>query len=102
MSQSKQYIDSNQMMRELMGSVRDLNRRLSELKTLLVSDSIKKEKKAEVIDRYKRLTKTKFELIYSIYDVRQRFIKQVSCDLNKKNIEEDFALKTLFKNLSTV
>ncbi len=97
-----EFVDPNQMMRELLASVRDTNRRLEEIRIMVQSDAIKKVRKPAVISRYERLTETRFCLIYSIYDMRQKFIKQVSDEHRKDEIEKSFALDKLFKDLATI
>lgn len=99
---SKDHIDSCMMMRELISSVRDTSRRLSEVKMMIKGDFIKEEKKDEVKARYLALMNTRFCLIYSIYDIRQRFVKKISDKNTKEKVEKRFQIDGLFHDLSSV
>lgn len=96
------YIDASAMMRELLAAVRDTNRRLSEIKLMLKGDFIKEDKKPEVKERYLRLMNTRFSLIYSIYDVRHKFVKTISDKHTKEVIEKRFGIDSLFHDLSNI
>lgn len=99
---SENYVDPAVMMRELLAAVRDTNRRLFEIKNMIVNDYIAEEKKDEVKGRYLRLMNTRFCLIYSIYDMRQKFVDQISDPNTKEMVESKFQLDGLFQDLSHV
>ena len=90
------------MMRELISSVRDTNRRLEEISFLMDSGAIKKEKEGDIISRYKRLTDTRLCLINSIYDMRQQFIDKIATEDTRERIEENFSLQSLYRDLTKV
>lgn len=117
------YVDSFVMMRELFASIRDTNRRLCEIKNMLIGDYIKDDElnfckarclmkddleckghthKDMVKKRYLRLMDTRFSLIYSIYDIRKKFIKQLSEDATKEKIEKVFAIENIFRDLKNL
>lgn len=87
------------MMRELLSSVRDVNHRLVELKDMLQQNLVKEEKRYEIKQRYQALMNTRFCLIYSIYDVRQKFVNQISDEYTKKDVEKKFQVESIFEDL---
>ena len=65
----------NFFMKEIFSSLKDTNKRMNELKFIMKLPACNLETKNEIKERFKRLQQTKFCLIYSIYDVRTRFVK---------------------------
>lgn len=66
--------------RELFASIREINRRLDELRWVYNLPVSTEEVKKEVRERYKRLQETKFCFIYSIYDIRTQFTRIIGED----------------------
>jgi len=71
--------DLQVFLREILCSIRELNRRISELKLVIRSGWCNEESKKKVIDRIMALNNTKYCFIYSIQDMRCKIIN--SCPL---------------------
>ena len=97
-----EYIDTLTVVRELLSSIRDTNRRIFEIKNMIQKGYIKEEKISEVKGRYLRLKETRSCLIYSIYDMRQKFIESLSGEYTKESISQKFKLNGLFRDLSNI
>lgn len=88
-------------LKELLCSIRELNRRIDELKIVYRQPSCQGEIKNFIKDRIWRLYDTKFCLIHSIYDLRMNVIKAFSHE-NDEKIRELFSLKNLSKELRNI
>lgn len=62
-------------LKEIFASLREINRRLDELKWVFRLPSCNEETRDQIKERFKRLQETKFCLIYSIYDIRAQYSK---------------------------
>lgn len=87
----------SELMRELISSIRDTKTRINELKSLVKGDFCRPERKKEVIGRIERLIETRLQLLYSIYDIRHRFLAYLSTESERKALEEKFSVGTLYK-----
>ena len=88
------------LMRELISSVRDIGKRLDELKMVLKEDLCAPEKKHIIIDRIKKLNETKFELIFSVYDIRKQFVDAVGDGTG--TVRESFSAEGLYSSMKQV
>lgn len=92
------YEEPHVLMRELLGSLRDINWRLRELKWAVQKGLVAGEARKKVLAKIERTMQTKMCLIYSIYDIRQSFLKEVKSDKLRAN----FSLATLFQDLRNI
>jgi hypothetical protein len=91
-----------ELARGLFAGIRETNIRLRELKNFLKEDLCKEDRKEEILKRIERLVDTKFCLIYSIYDIRNKLIRELSDSLTGdrfRELERVFDLTTLYKDL---
>jgi hypothetical protein len=91
-----------ELIRELFSSIRDVNRRIDELKGLLRSGYVSKDKEAEVVNRCKALIETRMRLMYSVYDVRHKFVEALSDEHNKVEIDKKFGIRKLYDLLKVL
>lgn len=70
--------------KELFSTLREINRRMDELMWVFRLPSCNQETKDEIKARFIRLQETKFCLIYSIYDIRTKFVKILGEDQYQK------------------
>ena len=97
---SKQVRDT---LREMISSIRELNRRIDELKYVIRSGWCTCDSKRKIVERIAELINSRFSLIYSIYDIRRSVIE--SCPLNSiehKRMEEILSIDTLYKELKNI
>jgi hypothetical protein len=66
--------DLNIFLREILNSIRELNRRIDELKIVIKSGWCDEKGKKKLIDRIVALMDTRFNLIYSVQDMRCKLI----------------------------
>ena len=72
----KEEMTSEQLcffVKEVFASIREINRRLDELKIVCEMESCTEDMKHEVRKRFTAMNDTKLNLIYSIYDIRGQF-----------------------------
>jgi hypothetical protein len=86
-------------LKEMLSSIRELNRRIDELKIIYRQPSCGGEIKDFIKDRMWKLYSTKFCIIYSIYDLRMNVIKTFSNESNDENFKKIFSIENLSKEL---
>ena len=88
---------------EMISSVRELNRRIDELKYVVKSGWCNEDCKQKVVDRITQLNETKFRIIHSIYDIRLKVLATYSFSSEERaKMEELFNFSTLYKDLKHI
>jgi hypothetical protein len=88
---------------EMVSSVRELNRRIDELKYVVKSEYCTVEGKTKIIARIARLMETKLCIIYSIHDIRIRLINTYAAgSVERIHIESMLDLETLYRDLKSI
>jgi ribosome recycling factor len=89
--------------REMLSSVRDLNRRIDELKNIVKAGWCTEDSRKKVLERVAKLTDTKFCIIHSIYDIRLQVLQTFSSESDEKaDMEEVLSLDSLYKDLKNI
>ena len=90
------YLSTQELMRELLGSIRDINQRLCEMRWFIDNKMFKdKETFRKIRDRVGRLKESRMNIAYSIYDIRQSFLKQ----MDREELDDAFKISTLLKEV---
>lgn len=76
----KDCLEFPKLLSQLLSSIRDINRRLDELKWIVKDKLCTEEGRKEIVQRIERLSETRMCLIYSLMDVK----KQVENTLNQE------------------
>lgn len=88
-----EYLEFQILLTQLFSSIRDLNRRLNELKGVIKSESCSDEGRRLTVKRIERLNETRMCLIYSVFDLRKKAEKEINTQLT---------IGTLYKELKNL
>lgn len=88
------------LVKELLASIRDCNRRLGELKWVLKTGKCNKELEQEIKEKIWSIQETKFCLIYSMFDVRTSLIRALSINRSEEDkMASIFKIERLYEEL---
>ena len=92
-----------EIFREMVSSVRELNRRIDELRLVIKSGWCDEKSTPKVLDRIARLMESKLCVIYSIHDIRMQLLSTYSVGSVERNKMEDILdISTLYKDLKSI
>jgi hypothetical protein len=95
--------DCCDFLRESFSSIKELNRRIDELRMVINAGWCEGESKKKVLNRISLLMATRCSLIYGIYDMRLKIIDSFPVHSNeKKGMEKILKFETLYKELKNL
>jgi len=86
-----EYLETVNLLTQLLKSIRDVNRRISELKWIIKEKLYNKQEKKTITSKIERLYETRMCLIYSVFDVRETANKTLGKSIGN--------LESLYKEL---
>jgi hypothetical protein len=95
-------VDAVTLFRILIDSVRDLNRGIVQLKWVVKEKLVTDEARKQILLKLENMMNTRMCLIYSVYDIRQRFIDALSDKNSEVRVNKKFAIETLFAELKNI
>lgn len=84
------------LIRELLVSIREINRRLQELKWVVKESLCNEEGRRKIVKRIENLNNTKMCFIYSVHDLRDR------AEIALEKRDSSLRLKTLYQELKNL